>query len=69
MLLIHWPAIRPTPPAAAWNNTLWLASNLKLSSTRYLTVNPFKIADAAMSYEILSGIETTKFSLITLCVE
>ena len=57
----HWQAISPTPPAAAWNKTVWPDSTLKVLLIRYSAVIPLSIIDAASSSEMSSGILTKLF--------
>ena len=51
----HWPAIRPTPPAAAWNSTVSPAFTSCVRWIRYSTVMPFSIIAAPVSNGIASG--------------
>ena len=54
----HWQAIRPTPPAAAWNSTVWPAFAGQVRMMRYSTVMPWSIMAAAVQSSIPSGIFT-----------
>ncbi len=51
----HWQASKPTPPAAAWNNTVSPACKGVVCSNKYWVVKPLSIIAAACSKEILSG--------------
>ena len=66
--LAHWQAIRPTPPAAAWNSTWSPACRPSTGSvffSRYCAVRPFSIMPAAVSKSIASGSCTTVLAGIT----
>jgi hypothetical protein len=64
----HWQAIRPTPPAAAWNST-WSPgcrpSTGSVFFSRYCAVRPLSIMPAAVSKAMPSGSLTTVFAGIT----
>ena len=56
--LAHWQAIRPTPPAAAWNNTKSPASKPSTGLqrlSRYCAVSPLSIMAAPVSKSMASG--------------
>ena len=55
----HWQAIRPTPPAAAWNRTVSPACTLCVVRIRYCEVMPCSIIAAAVSSSMESGSFTT----------
>ena len=55
----HWQAIRPTPPAAAWNRTVSPFCTRYTRRIRYCTVRPFSIIAAACSSEMPLGTLTS----------
>ena len=68
MARAHWQAIRPTPPAAAWNNTWSPAAKPPWGCvffSRYWAVSPFSIIAAPVSKSMASGSLHTVLAGIT----
>ena len=64
----HWQAIRPTPPAAAWNRIASPGARPSTGSvrrSRYSTVRPYNIIAAPVSKSISSGSLQTCVALST----
>ena len=55
----HWQAMRPTPPAAAWNRMVSPDCTGYARRNRYSTVMPCNIIAAACRESIPAGIFTT----------
>ena len=69
MARAHWQAIRPTPPAAAWNSTKSPLRKLPcgwVRLSRYCAVRPLSIMAAPVSNEMASGSLHTHLAGMTL---
>src|SRR5215468_2472508 len=61
----HWQAMRPTPPAAAWNRMVSPRFTLKICRIRYWVVMPLSIIAAACSSAMPLGRTTSRSAGMT----